>query len=528
MDRLAYAVILSWGWRRRGIGFAAGALSALAQPPFFVFPILWLTFPVLVWLLDGAVGGSRRGGIRRLAPAFFVGWWFGFGYFLAGLWWVGAAFLVDADVFGWLMPFAVLALAGGLALFWGAGTAAAQILWTDDWRRIVALAGTLGAVEWLRGHILTGFPWNLIGYALTAGEVLMQSAALVGIYGLTVLAVLIFAAPATLAPAGLKGRNRAAPASAALLLAGLALFGVLRLSASEAGFVGETRIRIAQPALSQDSKSADADRDAVLGIYRALSLPEGSPLAPGTILVWPETAFPFVLTENPGALALIAEILPAGTSLVTGAYRVEKAGESRRVFNSIYLIDDAGTITDVYDKVHLVPFGEYLPLPRLFDAVGLKPVAGTAGVFSAGVRRKPMIPAGAPPFAPLICYEIIFPGAVLPEGPRPGFLLNVSNDGWFGRTVGPAQHLHQARVRAVEEGLPLVRAANTGISVVTDAYGRILARGGLGQRTTIEARLPRAIEPTFYSRLRDIAAAFLIVGCILTALARILYRRKQA
>jgi apolipoprotein N-acyltransferase len=526
MDRIADAVILSWGWRRRGIGFAAGALSALALPPFFFFPILWLTFPVLVWLLDGAVGSSRRGGIRRVGPAFAVGWWFGFGYFLAGLWWVGAAFLVDAPVFGWLMPFAILALTAGLALFWGVGTAAAQILWSGDWRRIFALAGTLGAAEWLRGHILTGFPWNTLGYALTSGEVLMQSASLIGVYGLTVVAVLVFAAPATLAPAGTRGRNRAAPAAAVLLLAALALFGVLRLGQSQIDFIADTRIRIAQPALSQDEKSPDADRDTVLALYRELSLPDGSPIAPGTILVWPETAFPFALTEDREALALIADILPTGTTLVTGAYRVE-AGEDRRVFNSIYMIDAEGTIVGAYDKVHLVPFGEYLPLGNLFDAAGFRPMAALPGEFSAGVRRAPMIPAGAPPFAPLICYEIIFPDAVLPEGPRPGFLLNVTNDGWFGKTVGPAQHLHQARVRAVEEGLPLVRAANTGISVVTDPYGRIIARAALGERTMIEAGLPRALGPTPYDRLRDLASVFLIAGCILMALTRFLYRGNQ-
>src|SRR5688500_16579679 len=175
MDRLAEAVILSWGWRRRGLAFGAGALSALAQPPFFAFPVLWLTFPVLVWLMDGAVGQARSGRVRRLLPGFLVGWWFGFGYFLAGLWWIGTAFLVEADTFGWLMPIAVLALPAGLGFFWGLGTATAQLLWSDDWRRIFALAAGIGASEWLRGHIFSGFPWNSIGYALTAGEVLMQS-----------------------------------------------------------------------------------------------------------------------------------------------------------------------------------------------------------------------------------------------------------------------------------------------------------------------------------------------------------------
>src|SRR5882724_8324304 len=189
MDRLANSVILSWGWRRRGIAFAAGALSTLAMPPFFAFPILWLTFPVLVWLIDGAVAEAKSGRVRRLRPAFAIGWWFGFGYFLASLWWIGNAFLVEADQFAWLMPLAVIVLPAALALFWGLGVALAQFLWSEDWRRIFALAFGLGGAEWLRGHLFTGFPWNAIGYALTSGEILMQSAALFGIYALSVIAV---------------------------------------------------------------------------------------------------------------------------------------------------------------------------------------------------------------------------------------------------------------------------------------------------------------------------------------------------
>src|SRR5688572_8245147 len=212
MDRLAHAVILSWGWRRWAMAFTAGALSVLAQPPFFAFPILWLTFPVFVWLIDGAVSRARDGRLRRLLPAFGLGWWFGFGYFLAGLWWIGEAFLVEADIFGWLLPFAVLALPAGLALFWGLAVAVAQLLWSEDWRRILALAAGLGAAEWLRGHVLTGFPWNSLGYTLTAGEVLMQSAALIGLYGLNVVAVIIFAGPAALSPASpSRGRDLALP-----------------------------------------------------------------------------------------------------------------------------------------------------------------------------------------------------------------------------------------------------------------------------------------------------------------------------
>ena len=248
--------------------FAAGALSALAQPPFFAFPLLWLTFPILVWLIDGAVASSRSGRVRRLAPAFATGWWFGFGYFLAGLWWIGSAFLVEADKFGWLMPFAVVLVPAGLALFWGFGAALAQLLWSEDWRRIFALALGLGAAEWARGTILTGFPWNSIGYALTAGEVLMQSASLFGLHALNVIAVVIFAAPATLAPvAPGRKRNVALPALALAGLAGLGLYGFIRLSQSEAAFVPDVTIRIAQPALDQLQKWDPANKDAVLETY---------------------------------------------------------------------------------------------------------------------------------------------------------------------------------------------------------------------------------------------------------------------
>ncbi len=517
MDRLAEAVILSWGWRRRGLAFGAGALSALAQPPFFAFPVLWLTFPVLVWLMDGAVGQARSGRVRRLLPGFLVGWWFGFGYFLAGLWWIGTAFLVEADTFGWLMPIAVLALPAGLGLFWGLGTATAQLLWSDDWRRIFALAAGIGASEWLRGHLFSGFPWNSIGYALTAGEVLMQSAALLGLYALNILAVIIFAAPAALAPARtMPARQFALPAIALATLAGLGLYGFLRLADGEGGFVPDTTIRVVQPALEQLQKWEPENRDEVLQSYLDLSAPPGAPIPSDAVLVWPESAFPFPLTQDPEALAAIAELLPQGASLVTGAYRVEPApsGE-RQVFNSIYVIADDGTILDGYDKVHLVPFGEYLPIGDLLARSGMRQLVQSS--FSPGQRRRAMNLPSAPPFAPLICYEIIFPGAVVTEGPRPGFLLNVTNDGWFGRTIGPYQHFHQARVRSVEEGLPLVRAANTGVSAVTDAYGRIVAATKLGEPTMIEARLPASVPPPFYARWRDLIVILALVASFAVA-----------
>jgi len=524
MDRLANAVILSWGWRRRGIAFFAGAFSALAMPPFFAFPILWITLPILVWLIDGAVAEARNGRVRRLRPAFMVGWWFGFGYFLAGLWWIGNAFLVQASEFAWLLPAAVLLLPAGLAILWGFGAALAQLFWSEDWRRVFSLALGLGAAEWVRGHLLSGFPWNAIGYALTAGEVLMQSAALFGLYALNVIAVAIFAAPAAMAPAsGEKRRNFVLPTLAVLAIAALGLFGVLRLSQATTAFVPDVAIRIVQPALEQLQKWDPENKDAVLSTYFRLSTPEGAPLTKGTLLVWPESAFPFMLTQDAGVFAAIAELLPVGTALVTGAYREEyPPNGEREVYNTIYAIGEDGTILDAYDKVHLVPFGEYVPFGEVLSRLGIRQLVPAS--FSPGPFRRPLTIPFVPPFLPLICYEIIFSGEILDQGPRPAFILNLTNDGWFGSTTGPYQHYHFARVRSVEEGLPLVRAANTGISAVIDPYGKSIAVIRLGEATMIEALLPASIALPFYAQWRGLVFLLSLAVCMLAYATKILYR----
>jgi apolipoprotein N-acyltransferase len=524
MDRFANTVILSWGWRRRLIALGAGALSAAAMPPLFIFPILWVTFPVLVWLIDGAVARTASGRVQRLAPAFTVGWWFGFGYFVAGLWWVGSAFLVEPEKFGWLLPVAVLALPAGLAIFWGLGAMLAQLLWSEGWQRVFALAVGLGSAEWLRGHVLTGFPWNAIGYALTTGEVLMQSASVFGIYGLSVIAVAIFAAPASLAPATSERRQSAAlPVLSIAALSLLGVYGIVRLSTADAGLVPGVTVRVMQPALPQLQKWDPERKDEVLSTYFRLSAPEGAPLAKGTVLVWPESAFPFALTQNPGALAAIAELLPEGTTLVTGAYREEHPSSGpTQVFNTIYVVGPDGTILSAYDKVHLVPFGEFLPARDRLSDLGLSQL--TFESFSAGPTRRPLALPLGPSFLPLICYEIIFSGQIGGGGERPDFVLNVTNDGWFGRTTGPYQHFHQARVRAVEEGLPLVRAANTGISAIVDAYGRIVTSAPLGKATMIEAQLPASIEPPIYARWGEMPFLLLLAVALAFSAAKYFYR----
>jgi len=526
MDRIANSIVVLWGWRRAALAIGAGALSALAMAPFYLFPVLWITLPIFVWLIDGATAADGAGMIRRLMPALAVGWSFGFGFFVCSLWWIGTAFLVEAADFAWAIPLAVIALPAGLALIWALGAAAARAAWSEGWTRVLVFAVAMTAAEWLRGHVLTGFPWNALGYALTPNAPMMQSASLVGLWGLTLAAFIIFAAPAALAgtPRGTHGgRNRFLAFAAALFLAHLG-FGELRLLAASDPASGDITIRIVQPALDQADKWNTSEEDAIVSRY--LNLSDGATSADrngvgsADILVWPESAFPFLLTDRPDVLGAIAALLPKGTTLITGAARAEPGhggGRLPRVFNSVYVIADNGEIVGAYDKVHLVPFGEYLPFRELFDALGVRQLIDLPGGFSPGSRRLMLTLDGAPSFIPLICYEIIFPGEVLPPGPRPGWLLNLTNDGWYGNTPGPYQHFLQARLRAVEQGLPLVRAANSGISGIVDGYGRVLKSLGLGLAGIVDGNLPAILPPTVYARFGDGIFLVLLIAAVAVA-----------
>ena len=520
---LADGVILAWGWRRRLIALGAGACGALALPPLDLWPLIVVPMTVAVWLIDGAVGGSTVARFRAAAAA---GWWWGFGFFLAGLWWLGAAFLVEADKFAWAMPLGVIALPALLAFFPALGFGLARLAWSSGGGRILTLAVMLSLSEWLRGHVLTGFPWNAYGMMLAGQAQIAQIASVVGLYGLTLLAIAIGAAPATLGTAERTAARWRMPALALLALAGLVGFGIWRVPPGPAPLVAGVKLRLMQPNLPQDAKFNARNSEAILNHYLALSDRATSPATPGvqavTHLIWPESAFPFLLGRTPQALSRIATLLPPNTTLITGAARAGEAlpGESRPpIFNSIQVVDDEGTIVSSYDKVHLVPFGEYLPavLERLIRSVGLSEFVSVPGGFAAGTRRLPLAIRGLPPAAPLICYEVVFPGEAAPQGPRAGFMLNLTNDGWFGQTSGPYQHFAQARLRAIEEGLPLVRVANTGISAVTDGYGRTLASLPLGQEGVLDSGLPRAAPATVYGHIADLAYAALLAGFLLMA-----------
>jgi apolipoprotein N-acyltransferase len=527
LNRLTHATVLAWGWRRWLIAFVAGALSALAMAPFNAWPVLFLTFPTLVWLIDGA-GVGRWGGITTAAA---TGWWFGFGYFVAGLYWIGFAFLVDAPTFGWLLPFAVLGLPAVLAVYTALGVAVARVLWTRGPLRVLALAVSLSAAEWLRGHLVTGFPWNAFGYALTSPLVLAQSASLVGIWGLTFIAVMVFASPATLTDDRAEtGRPWLPLVLGVATLAVLGGFGARRLAHTPTRLVDGVRLRIMQPNLQQDIRFNYAAKQAVMNRYIELSDRALEPQSPGahdaTILIWPESAFPFFLTREADALAQITKLLPQRAVLITGAIRLADPDDAARsgVYNSIYAIDHDGSIAAVYDKVHLVPFGEYLPFEPILESLGFRELTKQRGGFLAGDRHRLIAIPGAPIALPLICFEVIFPGEAVPPGQRPGWIVNVTNDGWFGISSGPYQHFQQARVTAIEQGLPLARAANTGISAVVDPLGRIVNSLPLGQEGVFDAPLPRPVSAPIYARIGDAPAAIML-AIALTAVVR---RRLQA
>ncbi len=522
--RLAHPIVLAWGWRRILIAFLAGAATTLALPPLEVWPVPFVTFPVLVWLVDGA-GASRLGGVMSAA---IVGWWFGFGYFVAGLYWIGHAFLVEAKVFGWLLPFAVMGLPAYLALFTALGLALARLIWTRGAARVLALAVALTFAEWLRGHALTGFPWNAFGYPLMSPLVLAQGAALIGLWGMTFLAIALYASPAVLADDRADTRRPwLAPSLSVVVLAALAIYGAVRLVRTPTTYVENVRLRIMQPNLQQDEKFNYAQKQQVMARYLALSDRANGPQSAGvrdaTHLIWPESAFPFFLTREADALAQIATLLAGGPVLITGGIRAPEgaSGPITRAYNSVYVIDRDGSVLSVYDKVHLVPFGEYLPFQSLLERIGLMQLTKVRGGFIAGDRHRAMNVPGAPSMLPLVCYEIIFPGNVVPRGERPGWLLNLTNDGWFGISAGPYQHFQQARIRAIEEGLPLVRAANSGISAVVDPLGRVIASLPLGTEGVLDANLPQPVPLTVYVRAGDGPAALMVgIGLVIVLRAR--------
>ena len=506
-------------WFHRALALLAGAGAALAQPPFGLLPGLF-GYGLMFWLVD------RPASPQPLRSAFFRGWLAGCAYFLISLWWLAEPFYVDAEAQGWMAPFAVVIVALGMALFWGAAALVYRALAGEGPRRVILFAAALAAWEWLRGHILTGFPWDLPGESWKAGSAVSQAAALVGAYGLTWLTLAAFATPAV----ALEGkRGRIAAAGGVALVAGLFAFGSARLAGAPASAPGAPWIRLVQANVKQETKY---DRALFASIVeRYLSLSARPSAHPPAIIVWPEGAIPDALESYlaPGTWtrdAILGLLHPGQTLLVGGYHYGADRGVRQTAYNSLAALrrtDGNLRLLGLYDKFRLVPFGEFMPLDGLASRLGIKQFVHVGDGFSPGRRPRPLRLPGLPAVQPLICYESLFPGftreGAAASGVRAAWIVNVSNDSWFGTGSGPLQHLNIASYRAIEEGLPMARATPTGISAVVDAFGRVVpgARLGEGVAGVIDAPLPPALEPTLFSRLGDLPFFAMLLVSLLGA-----------
>jgi apolipoprotein N-acyltransferase len=522
--------LLNWRnpWALRALALLAGLAAGFAHPPFGVLPGL-LGYALLL-----AVIGAD--GPRPLRAAFFRGWLAGVGYFAVGVWWITEPFMVDAKEQGWMAPFALVLMAGGLAAFWGA----AALLYRASKARgpagVLVFAGSLAGFEWLRGHVFTGFPWDLPGETWAAGSAPSQAAALAGAYGLTWITLAIAAAPAVLVqPVGWR-RRATALVLAAAGLAGLYGYGFHRLATAPGPLPGAPVVRVVQANIDQKDKWKPENLRLVFDTYAGLT--QRPAAVKPAIVIWPEGALPAVIDElvAPGSAyaPLLRDLLSPGQTLLMGANRAEAGRDGvTRYYNSLVAFRreaDALRVTGVYDKHHLVPFGEYMPAADFATRIGFRSLVHMPDDFTAGAPSQPITPWGTPAVQVLICYEALFPGVTRSgaarAGLRPAWILNISNDAWFGQGSGPLQHLNIASYRAIEEGLPIVRATPTGVSAIIDAYGRTRpgARLGLGDLGVIDAPLPPSVGITAFSRAGDTYFAGML---LLSGLAALAYFRRR-
>ncbi|MBL4614924.1 MAG: apolipoprotein N-acyltransferase [Magnetovibrio sp.] len=493
-------------WQARAVAFGLGVMAVFAMPPVYQIYLLVPAFSGLLWL--SAYAPSRW-------KAFVVGWFFGAGFFAASLYWVSFALLVEAEKFAWLIPFAIVGFGVGLGLYVALCALAVHMTRGSLTAKAMVLAGSWAFLEWVRSWLLTGLPWNPVGSVWAFSDAVLQGAAIGGVFGLSLITVLAAASVGAVADDAPK-MGRAPRILSGLAFLALILiwgYGDQRLATASDEMVPDVRLRLVQPNIPQSEKWRPdlRERNMMAQIELGSAPPHGDDPQP-THIIWAETSAPFFIENHAAWRRLVAAATPPGGLTILGAPRMfsdNTAGKLMNVANSLMAIDEYGAVTDVYDKFHLVPFGEYVPFS---DWLPLDKITQGQGSFTPGPGPRTLNLKGLPPVSPLICYEIIFPHEVSDPDQRPQWLLNITNDAWYGKTAGPYQHFVNARLRAVEEGLPTVRVAFTGVSGIIDAYGRVHKKLALGEKGFIDGGLPRAIEhPGLYARLGNVVPVSLSI-----------------
>lgn len=488
-------------WKRRGVLVALGCAAALAHAPLFLFPFLVIGLTGLTWALDGAARQPRP-----MRAGFETAFAFALGYFTVGLFWIAFAFFSRGPAFAPFGPLAALALAAVLSLFWGVAGALQARLGGRGTSRILLFTVLLFAAEWARGTLFTGFPWNLPGHVWPGGGAVSQSAALIGASGLGLVTLLIALTPALLAGSAARGGRLVPVLAAAIVLAGLTGWGAQRLASGVVGEETGIRLRIVQVDIPQQVKWADGNQAMVRDRYLEATDQPGMDAV--THILWPEGALPLYLLEDGDTLSPLSRLLTDGPTLITGTPRRDTdAPGGTRYYNAVAAISFPGgrpQLDGLYDKVRLVPFGEYIPFADVFRSFGIESLSTMVDGYSPGDSAAVIQLGNAPPFAPLVCYEIVYARFVPRGTARPAWLVNLSNDAWFGPTAGPSQHLNIARYRAIEEGLPIARAASGGFSGVIDAYGRTDGLIAPNAEGSFDRDLPAGLRPTFYARFGDL------------------------
>ena len=512
MSSLALYIGELRGFRAYALAFLSGALSVLTFAPFHFLLLLPVCLCVLVWQLDGC---------RSFRHTLAIAWAFSAGFYGIGWHWIGHSVFVSAPghVF-YLIPLTGYLLVVAPLFFIIACVVVRRFLWSEGLPRLLAFAAMLALADWVRGHFMAdGLPWNLWGNTLTASLPWAQAASLVGVYGLSLVSVAIALVPALFG----DGRREAQTANKRTrsLVSGFAVVFAVAAWLWGAHYIDSApeqegiAVRIVQPNINQRDKLERNNINEMANVMLRLSFrPEDYENFPEPdVIIWPEVAIPVVIEDEGLLLEYLEKYLSSGSRLIAGSYRYEENSTGLQSYNSLVVLDDNAVLEEYYDKQHLVPFGEYLPYEVFFEKTGLRTLA-KAGGFDAGTGSRMLELGELPDAAALICFEIIFSGDILTRGERPDWLVNVSNDAWFGNSIGPWQHLDQAAIRAIEEGLPVARSTNTGVSAMIDSRGRILAKLEIGERGVLDVRLPPPGPPTVFSRVGDVpmfAATFLLL-----------------